>query len=141
MRALDFLKGDFVLKSNGRYSTVSGAQKVKRDIIKLFVTNIDDSINPTRYNPKYGIALSDKKNFSNMSKTEVIDKIKALIKSSLEYYVSIQKAQSNAPYDEVVQHFDYIVYEDAKVKTLINANVSAQMVSGETLDLKFYQTI
>jgi hypothetical protein len=144
MRAFEFRNGDLVFAGNGSYSRVTGNDKVRRDITKLLSTDTEFVGNETtydRYNSEYGIALNNKKVFAGLSRSEVIEKINAMFKSSLEHYVNIQKNQENLPLDEVVNYFDFFTYSDPVNKTLIRVKLTIYMMSGDSMEMSFYENI
>lgn len=144
MRAFDFKNGDFVSTRSGTFSKISGIAKVARDIDKLLATDSEFAGSSTgyyRYNPNYGTRLNNKAIFNGLSRVDTVAKVNEVVKEALEYFVALQKNQSNLPIDETVNYFDYYSAFDLKNKTIVRTKIQIYMANGSTLNKSYFQEI
>ena len=144
MRAFAFKNGDFIYNAAGFFNKVSGTEKVARDINKLLCTNQYSEGNATsyyRYNPGYGVRLNNKNLFKGLGEADIINRVNELLKEALEYFVNIQKNQTNIPIEELVQYFDYYSYYDTKNKNIVRVKITITMMGGASFSQDYFQDI
>lgn len=118
-RGLQIVNGDWVIKSKS-ISIIEKQDKVKRDLHKFLLTDIESYVNTTtytRYNPKYGVALNNPDLYKGLSTATIIDQMNSSLNKSLKWYITLQESRSNLSYEEIILDLQFYIYLDSDNKT------------------------
>lgn len=138
MRGFVIKNGDWSLNGSGCLDTVSGSEKVKRDIYKRLTTDKHWGGNDTpyfRYNKDYGTKLNNASIYTNMSRKDQLSAVNNAVGEALNDLVNSQKADTQLPIDEVIDTFDYYSYFDQQNAANIKCKISVKLLNGTIMDL------
>lgn len=138
IRGFKIKNGDFVLDESGYFQTVSSIDKIKRDLYKRLTTDKYWGSNETayyRYNPDYGTVLNNYAIYNKVQGVDLITTINNAIQAALIDIVKTQKADTQLPYDEVIDVFDYYSYFDPHNPIIVKSKITVKLVNGTTLNL------
>lgn len=138
IRGFAFNNGDLVLDESGYFVTVSSIDKVKRDLYKRLMTDkywVSNGTTYYRYNPNYGIILNNSSIYDKVVGADLLTVVNNAVQAALVDIVNSQKADSNLPYDEIIDTFDYYSYFDVYNPSVIKCKITVKLVNGTTSDL------
>ena len=119
-----FLNGSFVLNNNGHIDTVESTEKVKKDVYKMFITNLNNRFG-TEMRTLVGTTLSRKAVELNLQQ---------YIKQSVYNFVQIQKENPFLTDDETIENASLNVWLDLEDMNQINWEVELLLKSGVIID-------
>lgn len=116
---------DIIRNGNGGYNFVDGQDKLKRDIVKIILTNMQTNGYGTSLYKLFGQKLS-----SSSIKQRIIDSVG----SALQYLTEQQLTILNMLADERISDLDIYVYRQIDDPRFVNFSLIIYTESGEVVD-------
>lgn len=87
---LKIKNGDLVLNSSGLLTSVIGNDKIRQDVVKIMLTNLESN----RFHPRYGSALGSLQ-IGDVADQKIVEmNLRNSAEESIRYLMSLQKAQA-----------------------------------------------
>ncbi len=117
---------DIIRNGNGGYNFIDGSEKLKRDIVKAMVTDIQGN--------GFGTSLNQLPS-QKLTGRSIKSIVKRSIEGSLDFLRQQQQNIENMQESEQIKNADVYVYRDPDRPTNINFNIDVQTENDEVVEV------